>query len=80
MYSFKGIGLAAVQIGILKRVIVVDVSQRSEKKKLNIIRPSNYKIKYSNNNINNVYDPDTFRNQQSKFVKLNISILGKAKI
>ena len=33
MYSAKGIGLAAVQVGILKRVLVVDVSLKDEKKK-----------------------------------------------
>tara|TARA_B100001057_G_C22442504_1_gene791778 strand:+ start:52 stop:576 length:525 start_codon:yes stop_codon:yes gene_type:complete len=33
MYSAKGIGLAAVQVGILKRVLVVDVSLKEEKKK-----------------------------------------------
>ena len=33
MYSAKGIGLAAVQVGILKRVLVVDVSSKDEKKK-----------------------------------------------
>ena len=32
MYNSKGIGLAAVQIGILKRVLVVDVSNKDEKK------------------------------------------------
>ncbi len=32
MYHFKGIGLAAVQVGILKRVLVVDVSNKDEKK------------------------------------------------
>ena len=31
MYSSNGIGLAAVQIGILKRILVVDVSTRDEK-------------------------------------------------
>ncbi len=31
MYHFKGIGLAAVQVGILKRVLVVDVSNKDEK-------------------------------------------------
>ena len=31
MYNSKGIGLAAVQIGILKRVLVVDVSTKDEK-------------------------------------------------
>ena len=32
MYEAPGIGLAAVQIGILKRVIVIDVSKENEKK------------------------------------------------
>ena len=32
MYHSNGIGLAAVQVGILKRVLVVDVSNRDEKK------------------------------------------------
>ncbi len=32
MYHSKGIGLAAVQVGILKRIVVVDVSSINEKK------------------------------------------------
>ena len=32
MYSAPGIGLAAVQVGILKRAIVIDVSRDKEKK------------------------------------------------
>ena len=32
MYAAPGIGLAAVQIGILKRVIVIDLSKEDEKK------------------------------------------------
>lgn len=36
MYNAPGIGLAAVQIGILKRIIVVDVSKKEEEKKTNI--------------------------------------------
>ena len=31
MYHSKGIGLAAVQVGILKRVLVVDVSNKDKK-------------------------------------------------
>ena len=31
MYDAPGIGLAAVQIGILKRVVVIDVSKENEK-------------------------------------------------
>ena len=33
MYSAPGIGLAAVQIGILKRLIVIDISKGEEKKR-----------------------------------------------
>ena len=33
MYLAPGIGLAAVQIGILKRLIVIDISKEKEKKK-----------------------------------------------
>ena len=33
MYAAPGIGLAAVQVGILKRVIVIDISKNEEKKK-----------------------------------------------
>ena len=32
MYSSNGIGLAAVQVGILKRILVIDVSTKEEKK------------------------------------------------
>ena len=32
MYAAPGIGLAAVQIGILKRLIVIDISKKEEKK------------------------------------------------
>ena len=32
MYSAPGIGLAAVQVGILKRLIVIDISKEQEKK------------------------------------------------
>ena len=32
MYAAPGIGLAAVQIGILKRLIVIDISKEDEKK------------------------------------------------
>ena len=40
MYHSKGIGLAAVQIGVLKRVLVVDVSGKDEKNQpLSLINP-----------------------------------------
>ena len=32
MYAAPGIGLAAVQIGILKRLIVIDISKEENKK------------------------------------------------
>ena len=32
MYDAQGIGLAAVQIGILKRVVVIDISKADQKK------------------------------------------------
>ena len=32
MYHSKGIGLAAVQVGILKRVLVIDISTKEKKK------------------------------------------------
>ena len=35
MYDSNGIGLAAVQVGILKRVLVIDISTKDEKKKPN---------------------------------------------
>ena len=52
MYHHKGIGLAAVQIGIPKRIIVLDVTQKdNQKKPLCFINPvikklSNEKSKY----------------------------------
>ena len=41
MYHFQGIGLAAVQVGILKRVIVIDISGKKdeETKPLSLINP-----------------------------------------
>ena len=48
MYAAPGIGLAAVQIGILKRLIVIDISKGEEKKNpLFLINP---KIKYKSEN------------------------------
>ena len=42
MYDAPGIGLAAVQIGILKQIIVIDISKESEKKNpLFLINPIN---------------------------------------
>ena len=36
MYEAPGIGLAAVQVGILRRVIVIDISKDDQKKKTNV--------------------------------------------
>jgi len=45
MYHSKGIGLAAVQVGILKRILVIDVSTKDEKKKpMSFINPTIKKI------------------------------------
>ena len=40
MYNSNGIGLAAVQVGILKRVLVVDVSSKEDKKKTDLFYKS----------------------------------------
>ena len=63
MYHFNGIGLAAVQVGILKRVLVVDVSNKDEKKKpMALINPVIKKL----SNDTSVYEegclsiPETF--------------------
>ena len=63
MYDSNGIGLAAVQVGILKRILVIDISNKDEKKKpLSFINPVIKKI----SNETSVYEegclsiPDTF--------------------
>ena len=48
MYEAPGIGLAAVQIGILKRLIVIDTSKKDEKK--NPIFLINPEITYKSTN------------------------------
>ena len=45
MYNSKGIGLAAVQVGILKRILVIDVSTKDEKNNpLSFIDPTIKKV------------------------------------
>ena len=44
MYDAPGIGLAAIQIGILKRVVVIDLSKDKEKKKTNFFNQSRNNI------------------------------------
>jgi len=39
MYAAPGIGLAAIQIGVPKRVIVIDLSKEDEKKPLYFVNP-----------------------------------------
>ena len=39
MYEAPGIGLAAIQIGVPKRVIVIDISKKEEKKPLHFVNP-----------------------------------------
>ena len=63
MYHFNGIGLAAIQVGIPKRVLVVDVSSKDEKKKpMALINPVIKKL----SNDTSVYEegclsiPETF--------------------
>ena len=40
MYAAPGIGLAAIQVGILKRLIVIDISKGEEKNPIFLINPS----------------------------------------
>ena len=63
MYNSKGIGLAAVQVGVLKRILVIDVSNKDGKKQpLSFINPSVKKV----SNETSIYEegclsiPDTF--------------------
>ena len=45
MYNSNGIGLAAVQVGILKRILVIDLSTKDEKKNpLSFINPTIKKV------------------------------------
>ena len=39
MYAAPGIGLAAVQIGILKRLIVIDISKEEKKNPIFLVNP-----------------------------------------
>ena len=84
MYKSNGIGLAAVQVGILKRILVVDVSTKDEKKKpLSLINPIIKKI----SNETSIYEegclsiPDTFIEiERPKICEIEyIDINGKKK-
>ena len=39
MYSHSGVGLAAPQLGVLKRVVVMDCSEEGEKSPVTLINP-----------------------------------------
>ena len=52
MYEFKGIGLAAIQIGVRKRIIVADISEERQEPHIFI----NPKIKILNENKKGGYD------------------------
>ena len=52
MYEFKGIGLAAIQIGVNKRIIVADISEERQEPHIFV----NPKIKILNENKKGGYD------------------------
>ena len=52
MYEFKGIGLAAIQIGVRKRIIVADISEERQEPHIFV----NPKIKILNEDIKSGYD------------------------
>ena len=85
MYKAPGIGLAAVQIGVLKRIIVIDISKEDQKKNpLFLINP---KITFQSKNTS-IYEegclsiPDTFIEiQRPKICEIEyLDIYGKTKI
>tara|TARA_S200000501_G_scaffold187923_1_gene176775 strand:- start:96 stop:620 length:525 start_codon:yes stop_codon:yes gene_type:complete len=85
MYSFKGIGLAAVQVGILKRILVIDVSTKDkEKKPLSFINPTIKRI----SDVTSIYEegclsiPNTYIEiERPKICEVEyIDINGKIKI
>ncbi len=84
MYNSNGIGLAAVQVGILKRILVIDVSGKDKKKQpLSLINPSIKKV----SNETSIYEegclsiPDTFIEiERPKFCEVEyIDINGNQK-
>ena len=85
MYNSNGIGLAAVQVGVLKRVLVIDVSNKEEKRKpLSFINPTIKRI----SDETSIYEegclsiPDTFIEiERPKICEVEyIDIDGKKKI
>ena len=41
MYEAPGIGLAAIQVGILKRIVVIDISKEKKKKTIFLYKSRN---------------------------------------
>ncbi len=84
MYQSNGIGLAAVQVGILKRVLVIDVSKKDEKKEpLSFINPKIVKVSSETSTYEEgcLSIPDTFIEiERPKFCEVEyIDINGKIK-
>ena len=85
MYASKGIGLAAVQVGILKRILVIDVSTKDKKREpLSFINPVIKKV----SDETSIYEegclsiPDTFIEiERPKICEVEyINIEGKKKL
>ena len=53
MYAANGIGLAAIQVGIPKRIIVIDLKKDNTKNPMYFVNP----IVKQKNSINSIYDP-----------------------
>ena len=78
MYNSNGIGLAAVQIGVLKRILVVDVSNKDEKNQpIVLVNPVIKNLSHEKS----IYEegclsiPETFVEiERPKYVKLSISM------
>lgn len=56
MYKAEGIGLAATQVGIEKRIIVIDVSRRSDERKA--VQNINWDDIYSNKELIVAFNPE----------------------
>ena len=52
MYAAKGIGLAAIQIGIPKRIIVIDLNKDEKKNPMYFVNP----IIKQKNSVNSIYE------------------------
>ena len=71
MYKSNGIGLAAVQVGVLRRMIVIDVSKKDEEKKpLCLICPLKQNCKAQKTGKQNSYPP---RKQKTVSTKIDVS-------